>query len=145
MSRLVGGRISRRNIQTFDQRIHPLSLLFHFVNEKGQLRNDAGLVADPVAQRLSDFFLVQIQFVEYSLFVVRQHHADVHLGQAQVGADAHLNDGDKSLSQQTALITLKDVAELFLNQPAELLLTYGAAHGSKDKKRRTFGLCGRAS
>lgn len=118
-------------METLQQVIHSLSVFLHFIDEEGEFRDNPCLVADPVAQGLADFLLMMVQVGQYCFFVGSQHHADVDPGKAEVGAHAHVNDGDKDVTQRISLIALEDITEFFLNQPGKFLLSNGATHGVK--------------
>lgn len=135
------GGIGRRDVQALDQRVHPLCILFNFVDKEGQLGDNPRLVTDAVSKGPANFFFVMIEFAQHGLLVLGERHADVDLGQAEVGADTDVNDGDENIIQQSTLIALEDVAEFFLNKSGKLLLSYGASHGVKIGK----GECTRPS
>jgi hypothetical protein len=131
MAPLFRGRVWRRNMKTLQKIIHALCIFLHFIHEECEFRNDPRVVSDSITQSLADFLLVLIEFVQRSLLVFGQHHADVYPGQAKVWAHPHFHDGNECVAQHSPLIALEYVAQLFLNQTANFLLSYGTTHSVK--------------
>ena len=133
-SALVVTRRSRRNVQALQQVVHPLRFFFHFIDKECKFRDNPRLVPDSVSERFPDFLLVCIQLFKDGLLVLGEHHADVNLCQAEIRAYTHVYNGNERVAQQSALVALKDVAELFLYEPAEFLLSNGSHSGVKIRR-----------
>lgn len=123
--------------------IYSLCIFLDFINFKYELRNDSCLISDPVAQRFSNFFLMIIKFGQQRFFVLDESHTDKYFRYTQIRTDAHFNNRDEVVGKNPPLISLKNIAQLFLNKPAEFLLSYCPAHAGKVKKERTLILIAR--
>lgn len=114
----------RRNVEPRNQVIHFGRVLSRFIQEENQFGDYPGLVANPVPQVLADEFAFFPDVFEQQLLVGRQHEAQVHPGDAQVGADLHAGNRNKGIAEMRLAFPLKNIAQLFLNQPGEFLLSF---------------------
>lgn len=118
--------------------IHPLRLLFYFVGEECQFRNDARLISYPVAKRPPDFTFVYIELFQKRFLILVEHHADIDFRETKIRAHAHIHHRYECAWEEAALITLKDITQFLLNESRKLLLPHGSTHGSKVKRKMTL-------
>src|SRR5690606_4405267 len=91
-------------------------------------RDDPHLFAYALAQRSSDLLLVRVNTLKHTRLILLKHHADVDAGNAEIGTDLHIGDSNKSIAEKSPLVLLEYLADLFLNQPGELMLAGGSCH-----------------
>lgn len=91
-----------------------------------ELRNDAKLIMLHITQLESDGLLVVHHLLEHSFSALGGEDAQIDVRDAQVRRHAHLTDGDEQVAN-TFGITKEDVAQIFLHQAGDFLLS-GSLH-----------------
>ena len=105
-----------------------LDVLERIVEEELDFGHALQLVADTLAQGAAHEPVVMLQLLHELLAALEGKDADVDLGIAEVGRDAHGGDGDQHAADDGGTLLLEDLGHVLLYLLGDFLLT-GIFHG----------------